>query len=90
MLNRLSLRRFCAQKVRKDDSFHVPKDGVCGSPSEASFLGDYQTKTHESYHLCALFGHLLKRSPFNIVEDGFSGHLKVLLNTFQIPFKRLF
>ena len=67
MLNRLSLGRCCAQKVRKDDSFHVPKDGVCGSPSEASCLEDFvpgavkshrcSSKTHESYHLCALFGH---------------------------------
>ena len=57
MLNRLSLRRFCAQNVPQDDSFHVPKDGVCGSPSEASFLGDYQTKTHGSHHLGAQFGH---------------------------------
>ena len=26
--------RCCAQNVPQDDSFHVPKDGVCGSPSE--------------------------------------------------------
>ena len=50
MLNGLSLRRFSAQNVSQDDSFHVPKDGVCGSQSEASFLGDY---------LCWNFGRLV-------------------------------
>ena len=41
MLNRLSLRRFCAQNVAQDDSFHVPKDGVCGSPSEGVIIRVY-------------------------------------------------
>ena len=39
MLNKLSLRRFCAPKLPQDGSFHVPKDGVCGSPPEASSRG---------------------------------------------------